>query len=194
MVREQKSKPPHTPKAKSVVGVARVVAVATGAAREVGVVVPAAASQNTDAQNSARSSRVRCRRSAVAPIPIPAPFRHVASHVIQAISVRRKVTHRTGVGVEARLEARMVALRRADVVGDRKGAVVVRPAVRDRVPPRKPLPAGSAPRCLLPFRLRRQPVAAAPLYPIVLHVHLPRAIHRGPRRTSVIRRHQPRFL
>ena len=53
----------------------------------------------------------------ISAIPIPTPLPHVPSHVIKPIPVRRKISHRTGVGINPVVERRMIAPRRADVVG-----------------------------------------------------------------------------
>ena len=67
--------PPHTTKPDVVVVVARVVVVAIGATRVVGVVVPVAAAQNTVAhvpvapKISRNSFRIRCTKAPVSACP-----------------------------------------------------------------------------------------------------------------------------
>ena len=122
---------------------------------------PRGASPRRDpAGQSRRCTVIRAR------IPIPTPLPHIPRHVIQPIPVRRKIPHRTRVRRNPVVERRMITPRRADVVGVARTAVIVGLAVRDRVHirPRKPMPAGSAPRRLLPLRLRRQPIPAAPIH------------------------------
>src|SRR5450756_2930102 len=81
---------------------------------------------------------------------------------MQTISVRRKISHRTRVGLRpAGVEVGAVAVR-AQIVAKATGgnaAKVVGLGLRQRVAPRKALPAQPAPRRLLPLRLRGQPVA-----------------------------------
>ena len=97
-VKEQKLKPPHTTKPNVAGAEARVAVAAIGAPRVVGVEVPSAAAQHTPAPRC----RPRCRSawittSCIRPIPIPTPLPHIPSHVVKAISVRRKGPHWTRV-------------------------------------------------------------------------------------------------
>jgi hypothetical protein len=164
-VKEQKLKPPHTPKANGAVGVVvRVFEEAIGATRAVGEAAPTAAAQNTVAmRRKSRASRITlrcpCIRIPTVIIPIPTPLPYVPRHVIKPIAIRRKIPHRTCVEIISSGKRRMIAARGIHIVGEapsRQGiSVIVRLAPRNRVPPRKPLPAQPAPRRLLPLRLRR---------------------------------------
>src|SRR5208282_378755 len=125
-VKEQKLKPPHTtePEADVAVAAVRVVVAAIGAPRVVGVVVPIAAAQNTVAPRCRAcwisSSGLTIRR----PIPIPTPLRYIPRHVVKAISVRRKIAHRTRVGRRPGIEEG-VETGRAQIVAIVAGISVV---------------------------------------------------------------------
>ena len=96
-VKEQKLKPPHTPKASVGEGVRRCVVVAIGAPQEVGEVGPNAAALHTVAQRPDRpawigpaqiraAGRIRQIRAAVQirrpGIPVPTPLEHIPRHVV----------------------------------------------------------------------------------------------------------------
>src|ERR1017187_1053733 len=66
--------------------------------------------------------------------------------------------------------------------------VVIRLTPRNRVAPRKPLPTQPAPRRLLPLRLRRQTVAAAPIH---IRLHLPSPIPHTQARIRTVGRPPP---
>lgn len=98
-------------------------------------------------------------------VPVVAVLEDVAGHVVEAIAVCREVFRRVGVGVGARREGWMRAARGTGVVAEGSGGVVVDPGVLDGigVGPGEPVSGGAAPSCLLPFRLRGQPVPGAPV-------------------------------
>src|ERR1035441_449860 len=117
---------------------------------------PIAAAKHA-ARARSRTTRVGLRGTGVNVIPIPTPFGHVPSHVIQPIPVCVKVAGWTGVRENAVVERRVIAKRRAQVVRV-TSRVVVRLTPRNAVAPRKPLPAHTAPPGLPRFRVRRQPI------------------------------------
>ena len=74
------------------------------------------------------TTRVSLRATRIRTMPIPTPLPNIPRHVIQAIPVCRKISHRTRVGTIASGEGRMIAMRRVDIVGvapSRQGVSVV---------------------------------------------------------------------
>ena len=112
-------------------------------------------------------------RVVIVGVPVPAPFLHVAGHVVEPVAVGAETPGRRGVGLAAGRVGLVVALGRREVVvveTDLRGednAVVVPPITEvirerepDRVHPPREAPAGQpAAGRLLPFRLGRQAVA-----------------------------------
>src|ERR1017187_6828560 len=93
MIKEQKLKPPHTPKPNVVGDVVQVAVVAVGAPRIVGVVVQIAAAQHTEDQRPDRPAWIgsaqiwTARRIRRGCIPIPTPLEYIPRHVVDRKSV-----------------------------------------------------------------------------------------------------------
>ena len=127
------------------------------------------------------------------PIPIPTPLKYIPSHVVQPIPVRRKITHRTRVGIRPGIEKGVEAIRPqivAIIVGST--SVVVGLALGYRVAPRKPLPTQPTPSRLLPLRFRRQTITIGG--PIHIRRQIASLIDVRQTRIRVIHRRQTRLL
>jgi hypothetical protein len=117
MTKKQQLKPPHAMKANVEVGVVWLVGVASGAPRVGGVGVPVAAPQHTEKARRYRSGWVLSRWLTIRrPIPIPTPRKHIPSHIVESITVRRKRPHRTRVRKPSSVEVCVVAVRSQIVV------------------------------------------------------------------------------
>ncbi len=168
-VKRAELKPSHAPKANPAIDGTRVGAVASRAPRRGDVKEPTSAAHHAprrdikfrstgiSASQVGASRGVRLKR-----IPIPTPFKHVPGHVVEAISVCRKIPHRTCIGLRSGVEV-CVEAGRSQIVGGGAGrgvaTSVVSLAFRNCVAPRKPLSAQPTSRRLLPLRFRRQPIA-----------------------------------
>src|ERR1035437_2283561 len=103
------------------------------------VVTTAAPKHMGQAILTRRPTRVDLRGTRIISIPIPTPLPHIPRHVIQPIPVRRKITHRTRVGITSSSKRRIIADGSGKVVGvttrsQRQGiTVVVRLAPRNGV-------------------------------------------------------------